>query len=134
MITLDTSAIVASIDRRDPDHGAVVEVLRAEAPPYLVPAAVLGEVACFIEARLGQRVMDAFLGDLSEGAFSLECGDGDLSRTRQLVDRYADLPLGFVDASVIACAERSGYKALTLDLRDFSIVARDVPLTLLPES
>jgi len=34
------------------------------------------------------------------------------------VDEYVDLPLGFPDAAVIACAERSGGRVLTLDLRN----------------
>ena len=50
---------------------------------------------------------------------------------RALVMRYADLPLGFADAAVVACAERSGGRILTLD-RDFTIVSREVPLTILP--
>jgi hypothetical protein len=132
VITLDTSAIIALLDRRDPDHVAVTGVLRAEAPPYLVPAAVLGEVGYFIEARLGQPVLQVFLEDLREGTLSLDCGEGDLGRIRELVGRYGDLPLGLVDSAVIACAERSGFRTLTLDQRDFGVVAREVPLTLLP--
>ena len=132
MITLDTSAIVALLDRRDQDHGAVTEALRRESPPYLVPAAVLGEVGYFIETRFGQTVLERFLDDLSAGAFVLDCGDGDVRRVRDLVARFADLPLGLVDAAVIACAERNGGRTLTLDQRDFGIVARDVPLELWP--
>jgi hypothetical protein len=132
VITLDTSAILALIDRKDPDHAAVDSALRAESPPFLVPAAVLGEVAYFIETRLGQRVLGTFIDDLREGLLSLDCGEDDLERVRNLTGRYADLPLGLVDAAVIACAERNGHRTLTLDQRDFGVVARDVALTLLP--
>lgn len=52
---------------------------------------------------------------------------------RTLVGRYADRPLGLVDAAVISCASRSGGRVLTLDQRDFSVVGRDVPLTILPQ-
>lgn len=55
-----------------------------------------------------------------------------MGRIGDLVERYADLRLGLVDAAVIACAECSGLRTLTLDQRDFGVVARDVPLTLLP--
>jgi len=134
MITLDTSAIVALLDRKDQDHDAVTKALRRESPPYLVPAAVLGEVGYFIETRFGQTVLERFLGDLSAGAFVLDCGDGDVRRVRDLVARFADLHLGLVDAAVIACAERRGGRVLTLDQRDFGVVARDVPLSLLPGS
>ena len=45
------------------------------------------------------------------------------SRCRQLCRQYADLPLGFVDAAVIAIAERlSEDKIVTLGRRHFSIV------------
>ncbi len=40
-----------------------------------------------------------------------------------LVDRYADFPLGGVDASVIALAERLGVTEIaTLDRRHFGVV------------
>jgi predicted nucleic acid-binding protein len=132
VITLDTSAIVALLDRKDPDHEAVAGALRHEAPPYLVPAAVIGEVGYFIEVRLGVSVLGTFLGDLEEGSFAVDCGDADFGRVRELAIRYSDLPLGLVDAAVVACAERNGYRALTLDQRDFGVVARELPLVLLP--
>ena len=81
---------------------------------------------------MGQRVLETFLDDLREGSFSLDCGEMDIERVRELTGRYADLPLGLVDAAVIACAERNGLRTLTLDQRDFGIVAREVPLVLLP--
>jgi predicted nucleic acid-binding protein len=132
VITLDTSAIVALVDRKDPDHEAVTAALRQEMPPYLVPAAVLGEVGYFIEARLGLPVLAAFLGDLEEASFAVDGGDPDFARIRELTTRYADLPLGLVDAAVVACAVRNGYRVLTLDLRDFGVVARELPLVLVP--
>lgn len=134
MITLDTSAIVALLDRKDPDHVAVTGALRRESPPFLVPAAVLGEVGYFVERRFGQTVLERFLDDLSSGAFVLDCGEDDIGRVRQLVARFADLPLGLVDAAVIACAERRGGRVLTLDQRDFAVVAGDVPLVILPDA
>jgi len=50
-----------------------------------------------------------------------------------VITRYADLPFGFADASVVACAERSGGRVLTLDLRDFGVVARAGTVHVLPE-
>ncbi|GAA5767182.1 hypothetical protein Aros01_03684 [Streptosporangium roseum] len=54
----------------------------------------------------------------------------------ELVEVYADLPLGVVDASVIAVAERLGLtEVATLDRRHFTVVRpRHVDaFTLLPE-
>ena len=59
----------------------------------------------------------------------LESTSADLDRIFELVETYADLPLGTVDASVIAVAERLNLPAVaTLDHRHFSVVRpRNVP-------
>lgn len=47
----------------------------------------------------------------------------DLTRMAELIETYADLRLGTVDASVIATAERLGAATIaTLDRRHFSVV------------
>jgi uncharacterized protein len=125
VIVLDTSAILALLDIDDPDHARSGEALRDEAPPFVVPAGILGEVGYLIEAKLGTGALLDFTRDLARRALSLDCGEDDFPRIAELVDRYADLRLGLADASVIACAERSGRRVLTLDFRDFVPVARE---------
>ena len=132
VITLDTSALYVLLNQQDPDHAVVLAVLRADAGPYLVPAGIMAEVAYLVESRLGHRAMDALLADLESGAYSLDCGDEDIPRIRSLASRYEDLPLGFADASVVACAERNGGRVLTLDNRDFDVVAREETINVLP--
>jgi predicted nucleic acid-binding protein len=134
LITLDTSGVLALLNRRDPAHDSARAVAAADPGPYLVPAATLGEIGYFVERRHGPGGLDAFLDDLIEGAFALDCGEYDLSRVRELAKRYADLPLGVVDAAVIACAERSGGRVLTLDIRDFGVVAREGTISILPDA
>lgn len=89
-----------------------------------MPTLVITEVAYLIAARLGPEPEVRFLGDLAAGAFAVEPVDpSDLLRIAELVSRYRDLPLGTVDASVIATAERLGIKQVaTVDRRHFSIV------------
>ena len=132
MITLDTSAIFALLNRRDGAHESAVKALEADRGPFLVPAATLGEVGFLVEDRLGVKVLDLFLEDLESGAYTLDCGDEDFARVRALVRRYADLSLGCVDAAVIACAERSGGRVMTFDLRDFGVVAAEGTITIVP--
>ena len=132
MITLDSSAVFALLNRRDPDHRKVRSALEEDGGPYLIPAATLGEIAYLVEERLGGKAMDLFLGDLASGAYSLDCGEDELPRARQLAKKYADLPLGFTDAAVAACAEANGKRVLTLDIRDFSVIRKETGLTILP--
>ena len=104
----------------------------AALPPYLVPSGILAEIGYLIERRLGVPVLEAFLLDLEQRAFALVNSEDDLGRVRELVGRYADLPLGLADATVIACAERHGRQVLTLDHRHFGVVAREGKIEMLP--
>ena len=107
--------------------------MREDPGPWVVPAGILAEVAYMVEQRLGMSVLDKFLDDLQSSAFTLDCGDLDIARIRHLIRRYADLPLGFADASVVACAERRGGRVLTFDVRDFGVVSREGKISVLPD-
>lgn len=82
------------------------------------------EVVYLIATRLGPEAEVRFLGDLAEGNLVTEpVAAGDWLRIAELVARYGDLPLGTVDASVVAAAERLGVtEVATLDRRHFSVV------------
>lgn len=85
---------------------------------------MITEVAYLLASRLGWQPEVRFLGDLASGNFTLEpVHAADLLRIAELVARYHDLPLGTVDASVIAVAERTEIAEIaTLDHRHFSVV------------
>lgn len=132
MITLDTSAVIALFDERESAHAAVAQALNTYRPPYIVPAGILSEITYIMETRLDTRTEDLFLADLQAGAYQLDCGEQDLGFIRQLVTRYSNLPLGFADASVVACAERHGGTVATLDRRHFAVVAGEHPIKIVP--
>jgi uncharacterized protein len=92
--------------------------------PLLVPILVVTEVAYLIETRLGPEAEVRFLGDIASGAFTSEpVAAADWLRIAELVWGYRDLPLGSVDASVVAAGERLGIEELaTLDRRHFLVV------------
>jgi uncharacterized protein len=85
---------------------------------------VITEVAYLLATRLGWEPEVRFLGDMASGNFTLEpVHPTDLLRMAELVARYRDLPLGTVDASVIAAAERREVTQIaTLDRRHFAVV------------
>jgi predicted nucleic acid-binding protein len=100
-----------------------------------VPTLVVAEVAYLVGTRLGVDPEVRFLGDLAAGNLIAEpVAASDWLRIAELVARYADLPLGTVDASVIAAAERLGVSEIaTLDLRHFTVVRSTIgTLELLP--
>jgi uncharacterized protein len=97
---------------------------------------VVTEVAYLVATRLGTEPEVRFLGDLAAGAFTVEpVAVRDWMRIAELVARYRDLPLGTVDASVVATAERLGVQDIaTLDRRHFTVVRpnHSATFTLLP--
>ena len=93
------------------------------------------EVVYLLGTRLGADPEVRFLGDLAAGNLIVEpVAASDWMRIAELVAQYADLPLGTVDASVIAAAERLGVSDIaTLDRRHFNVVQSEIDgLHLLP--
>ena len=133
VITLDSSSIIAALNRADAHHQVAARTLRTLRETLIVPAFILSEVAYMFESRFDHRPLDAFLEALAHGVQQLDCGEGDLPRIRALIQRYANLPLGFADAAVIACAERNGGRVMSFDRRDFMIVAREGTIEIIPQ-
>ncbi len=134
LITLDTSGLVALLNRADVHHQTVSAVLAEDPGPYFVPVGILAEITYMLERRHGMEALDAFLADLETGAYTLDCGENDLPRIRALVNRYGDMRLGFSDAAVIACAETKDGRVLSVDRRHFDVVAREGTITVHPEA
>jgi predicted nucleic acid-binding protein len=124
VIVVDTGPIAALINNRDNQHGACTELLAHHPGPLLVPAPVFTEVCMLLERRCGTRAELAFLRDVGRGIFTLvELTESDLDRISELVETYSNLPLGTVEASVVAIAERLRVPTVaTLDRRHFTIV------------
>lgn len=89
-----------------------------------MPTLVVTEVTYLLCTRLGWEAEVRFIGDLANGHFALEpVHPADLVRIAELVAKYHDLPLGTVDASVVAVAERLGItEVATTDRGHFSVV------------
>lgn len=132
MVTLDTSAVVALLDRQDKNHAAIVEVVKANRGDLIIPVPVLAEIAHFIERDLGQATLLAFVADIRSRAFQVDCCDDDWDRITELIEKYADFPLGLSDSTVIVCAERHGGQVATFDLRHFGTVARAGTIQIVP--
>jgi predicted nucleic acid-binding protein len=124
MLIVDAGPIYAAAARRDRNHQRCVELLSSAARPLLVPALVVTDVAYLLGDRIGAHAELALARSLELGEMLVEpVLDSDWSRIAELTDQYQDLPLGIVDASVIALAERRRLDTIvTLDHRHFSTV------------
>lgn len=139
MIVCDTGPLVAAALSRDPDHHRCVELftgMHLAGRQMLLPAPIVAEVGYLLGARAGARAEAVFLRSLADHDFvPVELLQSDYSRMAELVESYADLPLGTSDAAVIALAERLDVtEVATLDHRHFTVVRprHTTSLTLLP--
>jgi len=90
----------------------------------LLPAPIVAEVGYLLAAKAGPRIEAAFLRAVAMGDFiPVELMPTDYDRMADLVEQYADLPLGTSDAAVVALAERLHVaEVATLDHRHFTVV------------
>lgn len=139
MLICDTGPLVAAALSTDPDHRACVDLFTGVHLAHrelLVPSPIVAEVGYLLGRSGGARAEATFLRSLSEGDFqTVELTTDDYARMAELVEQYANLPLGTADAAVVTVAERLRCaEVATLDRRDFSVVRpRHVKaLTLLP--
>jgi uncharacterized protein len=132
---VDAGPLIAAIDASDIHHAACLEVLGRSDLQLVIPALVVAEVTYLAGRHLGPTVEAAFLRGLTGFDVQPPLAD-EWARIAELVEQYADFPLGGTDASVIALAERLGTDlVITLDRRHFGAVRpRHVSaLRLLPE-
>ncbi len=122
LAVVDAGPLYAAADADDQDHLACRTALSRAELRLVVPALAVAEATYFVGSRLGATAESAFLrgiGELDVEGPSRE----DFARIAELVEQYADFPLGGTDASVIALAERLGAPiVVTLDRRHFAAV------------
>ncbi len=123
-LIIDTGPLYASLDRSDTHHEASRELLGSTQETLVIPAPVLVEVDWLIRARLHVGVFNALLDDIASGAYVIEDpAPQDYIRIREICDAYSDSDIGFVDAAVVAVAERfRETKIASIDRRHLGIV------------
>lgn len=121
MILMDTGPLVALFDPRDADHRHCHTLLAQISEPLFTSEAVLTEVFHMLNpgSRGAEGVKEFFLqGYLGHVPMDKAL----LQRCFELMDKYADLPMDFADASLLALAEKfRTTKVFTLDFEDFQI-------------
>lgn len=124
MVVADSGALYALVDASDGWHARVVRWWEQNRKPVILPVSVLPEVCHLLQTRLGAEAELAFVRSLAEGELQAESLEpDDVDRSIAVMEQYSDFPLGFVDASVIAVAERvEARDVLTTDRRHFSVV------------
>lgn len=123
-IIVDTGIIYALTDKNDTWHRKSVDFVTTFNGRLIIPSTLLPEACYLINKYLGQDAEAVFINSLINREMLIEHFDiTDLQRCTKLLNKYADADFGFVDASIMAIAERMNIcKILTTDRRHFSIV------------
>jgi len=118
---LDTGALVALLSARDSAHERCRRALEEFRGRLYSTEAVLTEALYVLRGSL-QAQANCIDFMLQGGAILIPSTAATLRRCRALMADYADLPMDFADATLVALAEISGIGTiLTLGRRDFSI-------------
>jgi uncharacterized protein len=119
---LDTGVLYALADRDDAWHARSRRFLASAKELLLVPVTVLPEVCYLLHARLGPFAERQFLLSVAAGELTVEdLVDADTKRSVEILERYP--AIGFVDASIVAMAERLKLSTIaTTDRRHFGAI------------
>jgi predicted nucleic acid-binding protein len=120
-LLLDTGALVSLLDRSQTDHLKCRRAFADWTGPVVSTEAVLTEATHLLAGVRGERAacVDFFL---SGGARLVPSTATSLQRVRKLLDKYADLPMDFADATLVALAEELECTSVfTTDRTDFSV-------------
>ncbi|HSR52785.1 MAG TPA: PIN domain-containing protein [Acidobacteriota bacterium] len=122
-LVADTGPLYALADAGDPEHEATRKFLESRPQTLIVPSPVVPEVCYLLHKHLGEKAERLFQASLLNEELILENPSRqDLARVLEILEQYSDAGFGFVDATVMAMAERlKTDSVLTLDHRHFSI-------------
>jgi uncharacterized protein len=123
-ILTDTGPLYAMADEDDEWHDRVRAFLETGRRQLVLPVTVLPEICYLIGTYLGAAAETRFMRSVQRGELRIETWSrADLTRTVAVMEQYQDARLGFVDASLVAVAERLQIREiLTTDRRHFSLV------------
>ena len=120
-VLVDAGALIAFIDPDDAHHERAVEQVKRVHEPLVTVWPALTEAMYMLAARTQQG--QALLCDMVfDGAVSLlELNAREFPRMKELMARYRDAPMDFVDAALVCVAERDGLNRIITFDRDFHI-------------
>ena len=118
MIVVDTSIVVAAMNRRDDHHAAVVEWLETVEGALITSPLALAEMDYLVTRHGGGDAAQRLYDDVDAGAYRVEWWPASIHDTIEVAREHRGL--GLADASLVAIAGRLGTADIaTLDERHF---------------
>jgi predicted nucleic acid-binding protein len=120
-LIIDAAPLIALADRAHPLLPVIDRLLRQEPGSLVLPAPVSAEVDYIVHQRFGRPARTAFLTDLADARFLVECLEpAEYETVLRYDEQYADLNVGLADLSIVVLAHRfRTRRVLTFDERHF---------------
>lgn len=120
MIVLDTSVVLAFMNRRDAAHARVSEWMEGLDEELCTTPLIVAELDHLLSSVGGAAAAGALREDLDRGAYAVEWWPSAIHETIAAARRYESMELGLADASLMALAARHETREIaTLDERHF---------------
>ncbi len=123
-VILDTNVIYSMMDKDDRQHLKIKKFFQENNDfLYILPSTTIIEICYLVRTRLSPHLEIRFLEEINRN-FNLEpVRDADIFRIVEILKKYDTLGIGYVDASIVAIAERLRLnKILTLDKKHFEVL------------
>jgi predicted nucleic acid-binding protein len=120
---IDSGFIYALLDQTDEHHASVVSAMQSYRGRILLPIPAITEVTFLLGRNFGVDATAFFLESLGDNVYDIEVPEiVDYVRSAEILRQYEDNNIDFVDACIVAIAERLKItKILTVDRRHFSV-------------
>ena len=120
-IITDTGFWVAIGSTKDSFHDLAIKVAGSLQFDPITTWPVITETTYLLQKRQGAQAADAFLLSIDQSELEIfQLESVHLGRIRELLKKYADLPMDLADASLVILAEELGHgRILSTDQRDF---------------
>jgi len=120
MILTDTGYWLALANTKDRFHQEAIEITKTIEAELIITWPVITETCHLLNSRIGSRAPIKFLQQIELSTTFFELTVRHLPRARVLMEKYKNLPMDMVDASlVIAAEELQTADILSTDRRDF---------------
>lgn len=117
---MDTSVVLAFMDRRDNDHELVRTWMETVEDELTTTPLVVAELDHLVFRQGGALASMALRDDLDRGAYSIEWWPSAIHDAVAVAQRYESIDIGLTDASLVALSAHAKTTSIaTLDERHF---------------
>lgn len=117
---MDSGPLIALFSKDDTYSNAALDFLRMNRAPLVTTMPVITEVMYLLDFSI--HAQSDFMEWVIRGGLTvIDLGLDDFRKIKDLMKKYADLPMDFTDGSLVAACEKTGSTHIATIDKDFEI-------------